>query len=221
MPLNVILAAVDAPLADAWAAACGSLPNVAVHRGSILDCHCDAVVSPANSFGFMDGGIDHAYSRHFGWHVQTRLQETIRRTHHGELLVGAAAIVATDDVRIPFVIAAPTMRVPMVLGNETVHPYLAARATLLLIQHGTFPPGLFGGDPIASVVQTVAFPGLGTGIGRVPPDVCARQVRAAIDDVILNRATFPPSWADAQTRHQLLYADRARDLQRAAPDRPE
>ena len=26
-------------------------------------------VSPANSFGFMDGGIDAAYSRHFGWQM--------------------------------------------------------------------------------------------------------------------------------------------------------
>ena len=29
----------------------------------------DAIVSPANSFGFMDGGIDYAYSDHFGWHM--------------------------------------------------------------------------------------------------------------------------------------------------------
>lgn len=26
-------------------------------------------VSPANSFGFMDGGIDMVYSRHFGWQM--------------------------------------------------------------------------------------------------------------------------------------------------------
>lgn len=26
-------------------------------------------VSPANSFGFMDGGIDLAYSLHFGWQM--------------------------------------------------------------------------------------------------------------------------------------------------------
>ena len=26
-------------------------------------------VSPANSFGFMDGGIDMAYSLHFGWQM--------------------------------------------------------------------------------------------------------------------------------------------------------
>lgn len=32
-----------------------------MHEGSILDVEGDALVSPVNSFGFMDGGIDRAY----------------------------------------------------------------------------------------------------------------------------------------------------------------
>src|SRR3954469_25564103 len=115
MQINVVLAAVEAELADAWERFCGDLEGVRVHRGSILDVHCDAVVSPANSFGFMDGGIDHLYSHHFGWEVQERLQELIRNRHRGELRVGAAEIVETGHARIPYLIAAPTMRVPMIL----------------------------------------------------------------------------------------------------------
>ena len=130
--LKIVLAAVEDDLADAWERHCGALPNVSIHRGSILDLAVDAVVSPANSFGFMDGGIDHLYSRHFGWVVQERLQKQIRTRHHGELSVGAAEIVETDSLRIPFVIAAPTMRLPIVLA-DSVNPYLAARAALLLI----------------------------------------------------------------------------------------
>jgi len=213
MSLTIVLAAVEPDLADAWQQGCGDLPNVRVHRGSILDVACDAVVSPANSFGFMDGGIDLRYSRHFGWHVQERLQAAIRERHHGELLVGAAEVVETGDGRIPFLIAAPTMRVPMIL-QDTLNPYLAARAVLLLIRHGHFPDGMFAGRPIRSVISTVAFPGLGTGVGRVDPLVCARQVRAAVEDVELGRSTFPETWAEAQERHQRLYTDRTRDLQR-------
>lgn len=211
--LNVILASIDALLAEAWQRFCGDLPGVTIHRGSILDVHCDAVVSPANSFGFMDSGIDLLYCRHFGWQLEQRLQERIRNEHHGELLVGHAAIVSTEDARIPFLIAAPTMRVPMIL-RDTVNPYLAARAALLLIKHGQFFSGPFAGAPVASVVRTVAFPGLGTGVGKVRPKMCARQVRAAIEDVVLDRNSFPRSWADAQARHQLLYGDEFRDLQR-------
>ncbi len=32
--------------------------GVEVIEGDLLDLDCDAIVSPANSFGFMDGGID-------------------------------------------------------------------------------------------------------------------------------------------------------------------
>jgi O-acetyl-ADP-ribose deacetylase (regulator of RNase III) len=212
--MKIILAALEHdPLGDAWQRHCGDLPDVAVHRGSILDLGVDAVVSPANSFGFMDGGIDHRYSHHFGWEVQRQLQEQIRLRHHGELLVGAAEIVETGNMRIPFMIAAPTMRVPMILG-ETINPYLAARATLLLIKHGKFEVGSLVGESVAAAVTSVAFPGLGTGIGRVDVNVCAKQVRAAIEEVVLGKHAFPHSWQHAQERHQLLYTDRVRDLQR-------
>ena len=103
-------AAVDEELALAWEHHCGDLPGVRVHRGSILDLECDAVVSPANSFGFMDGNLDLSYSRTFGWHVQERLQALIRADHGRELLVGQAEIVETDHPRIPYVISAPTMQ---------------------------------------------------------------------------------------------------------------
>jgi O-acetyl-ADP-ribose deacetylase (regulator of RNase III) len=211
--LNIVLAAVEEDLAEAWERHCGDLPDVTVYRGSILDLSVDAVVSPANSFGFMDGGIDLRYSHHFGWEVQDRLQELIRTRHHGELTVGAAEIVETGNLCIPFVIAAPTMRVPMIL-RDSVNPYLAARAVLLLIRHGVVPTGVLAGERVEAVVQSVAFPGLGTGVGQVGPNTCAHQMRAAIEEVLLGRGMYPRTWAEAQQRHQLLYTDRVRNLQR-------
>jgi O-acetyl-ADP-ribose deacetylase (regulator of RNase III) len=210
--MKIILAAVDEPLANAWRDACADLDFVTIHQGSILDLTCDAVVSPANSFGFMDGGIDALYSQHFGWNVQNRLQELIREKHNGELLVGWAEIVDTDNAQIPFLIAAPTMRVPMIL-SDSPNPYLATRAVLLLIKNGIFASGMLQGERISDAVKSVAFPGLGTGVGRVPPAVCARQLRVAIDEIILGKNEFPVTWADAQMRHQKLYTDRVRDLQ--------
>jgi hypothetical protein len=56
--VKLILTAAEESLAEAWATFCGDLDFVSVHHGSILDVECDAVVSPANSFGFMDGGVD-------------------------------------------------------------------------------------------------------------------------------------------------------------------
>jgi O-acetyl-ADP-ribose deacetylase (regulator of RNase III) len=210
--LNVVLTAVDTPLAEAWEQFCGDLDFVSVHHGSIFDVECDAVVSPANSYGFMDGGIDMLYSRHFGWDVQSRLQTVIRERHSGELLVGAAEIVETGSASIPYLIAAPTMRVPMVL-RESVNPYLAARAVFLLIQDQVMPCGPAAGEPVSDVIKTVAFPGLGTGVGRITPQICAHQVRTAINAVLLRKMRYPSTWVEAEDAHLALYAQRFRDLQ--------
>jgi O-acetyl-ADP-ribose deacetylase (regulator of RNase III) len=206
--MQIILADLQTPVIAAWNTAFATAADVRIHHGSIFEVDADALVSPANSFGFMDGGLDYLISEFFGWHVQERLQSVIRAKHHGELVVGAAEIVATDHLHIPYVISAPTMRVPMILGRDTVNIYLATRAVLLLIKFGRFADGA----PIADVVKSVVFSGLGTGVGRVPPFICARQMRQAVEDV--NSASpFPESWGEAQRRHQLLYSDGFRDLQ--------
>jgi hypothetical protein len=49
--MKLILTAVDESLAEDWTAFCGDLNFVTVHHGSIFDVECDAVVSPANSYG--------------------------------------------------------------------------------------------------------------------------------------------------------------------------
>jgi hypothetical protein len=110
--LRIILAAVESRLADARERFCGDVPFVTVHRDSILDVATDAVVSPANSYGFMDGGVDALYMNHFGHEIQSRVRRQIYDHHAGELLVGVADIVETGHRTIPFLIAAPTMRVP-------------------------------------------------------------------------------------------------------------
>ena len=107
--MRIHLCSIDESLAQAWETYCGELDGIEVHRGNILNLDVDAVVSPANSFGFMDGGIDMVYSQHFGWNVQQQLQNQIRHLHHGELLVGMADIVETKASNIPYLIAAPTM----------------------------------------------------------------------------------------------------------------
>ena len=206
--MKIILADRRGKLIEAWNNVAGDSDRVTTHQGSIFDIPSDALVSPANSFGFMDGGLDLKICQFFGWHVQERLQQLIRAKHHGELLVGTAEIVKTDHSGIPYLISAPTMRVPMIL-EQTVNVYLAIRAVLILVKFGR----LEDGTPIKDVVQTVALPGMGTGVGRVPPHIFARQMKSAIEDILEERYEFPDSWWEAQRRHQLLYSDSYRDLQ--------
>lgn len=78
--MEIILCATQSHLATAWRDRIGSRlsATVRVVEGDILSLGVTAVVSPANSFGFMDGGLDALYTSFFGPQLQQRLQRMIR-----------------------------------------------------------------------------------------------------------------------------------------------
>src|SRR3954469_11514552 len=108
----------------AWEQHFAGIAAVVPATGDIFGVAVDGVVSPANCFGFMDGGIDRAYSERFGWHVQDRLREVIARAWDGELPIGLALVVETGAADIRFVVAAPTMRAPVSVA-QTLNAYLS------------------------------------------------------------------------------------------------
>jgi O-acetyl-ADP-ribose deacetylase (regulator of RNase III) len=149
-----------------------------------VDIKADAIVSPANSFGFMDGGIDALYTYQFGDGLQQRLQARIAEEHGGELPVGMAVIVPTQHPDIPWCISAPTMRVPRDVA-ETVNAYLAFRAALrAVLAHNA------AGLPR---ISTLLCPGLATAVGHMPVARCARQMRVAWDHVLGDKRAMPRS----------------------------
>lgn len=174
----------------------------------------DALVSPANSFGFMDGGIDMVYTNLFGWQMQKRLQKVIREEYDGENIVGNAIIIPAYDEEpdetvigalkkhnynegqpIKYLISAPTMRVPKDVV-ETTNAYLAFRAVILSVQkHNRNPQN----QPIRSVL----CPGLGTAVGRMPVDRCAYQMLQAyeIHDLKIKDKLLNPAHLWIMTNH--------------------
>jgi O-acetyl-ADP-ribose deacetylase (regulator of RNase III) len=206
--MKLIFCDLNAQMIKAWNKSFSEDPIITIHHGSIFEINSDAIVSPANSFGFMDGGLDLQISNFFGWHVQERLQEIIKKKHYGELLVGCAEIVETDHKKIPYIISAPTMRVPMIL-KESVNVYLATRAVLLLVKYGTFS----NGSLIREKVKKLAIPGMGTGVGRFSYEICALQMKKAVDNFFYEKYHFPKTWYEAQKNHQLLYRKSTTDLQ--------
>src|SRR5262245_1838717 len=92
---------IDADVVRAWEKYFVGIANVRVSHGDIFELSADAIVSPANSFGYMDGGIDLVYLHRFGWELQARLQGHLKEEHDGELPVGQAIIVETHDAAIP------------------------------------------------------------------------------------------------------------------------
>ncbi|WP_298257643.1 macro domain-containing protein [Bradyrhizobium sp.] len=173
---------IDAEMVQAWRKYFMGISDVRISQGEIFDSSADAIISPANSFGYMDGGIDLVYLHRFGWELQTRLQTQIKADYDGELPVGQATIVETFDEKIPYLVSAPTMRVPTSVAN-TVNAYLAFRAAIRAIkQHNREQP---------ETIRTVLCPGLCTAIGRMPTDLAAKQMAAAFEVCILNQTVSP------------------------------
>jgi len=173
---------IDPDVVDGWEKYFTGVKNVRISHGDILARSADAIVSPANSFGFMDGGIDLVYLERFGFELQTRLQARLRSDHDGELPVGEALVIETFDGRIPYLVSAPTMRVPMNVGG-TVNAYLAFRAAIRAIKRHNRERG----DKIRSLL----CPGLCTAIGGMPAEVAARQMAAAYAACILGQFVGP------------------------------
>lgn len=180
----------DEPLGSAWRDCFAGEADVEVVDGDITTLRCDAIVSPANSFGFMDGGLDLALSARFGWHLQDRVRGIIEELPERELLIGKALAVATDDVHVRWLIVAPTMRVPMSFNISTsINAYLAMKAILITAK-------------ATARLDSIAIPGLCTGVGRMPPLIAARQMFIAYDEVIRGNRRQPEDFDEAQ-RHQL------------------
>jgi len=172
-----------------------SEPSVEIIDGDILKQAASAIVSPANSFGYMDGGLDLKYSQHFGWELEARVRDELEKNYYGELPVGNAIIVETKNPTIPYLISAPTMRVPSDVSN-TVNAYLAFKGVLQAV----LKFNLTASTPITSLL----CPGLGTGEGRLSAESCAKQMHRAYEVCILNSYLTKGGLAEAVNDHIVL-----------------
>ncbi|MBV9851229.1 MAG: macro domain-containing protein [Armatimonadetes bacterium] len=173
--IRIILCDNHLPVVEAWQAYFDGLADVDITCDEIFTVEADALVSPANSFGRMDGGLDAQIVEFLGEDVEIEVQRMIRERHDGELVVGLAEVIITNAPQFPFLIVAPTMRVPQNI-TRTVNAYLAFRAALRA--------ALAFNDLHGHAINTLLVPGLGTANGFMPPLRAARQMRAAYDAVL-------------------------------------
>jgi O-acetyl-ADP-ribose deacetylase (regulator of RNase III) len=173
--LRVSLGDTNPDVAGALAVAFEDVHEVEVVEGNLLDLACDAIVSPANSFGDMSGGIDKAIDDFHGGAAQQAVTTAIAEHFLGELPVGAALLVKLSSRRFPYVVAAPTMRIPGSVAG-TINAYLAMRAALVaVLRHNSAGSHL---------IRSIAVPGLGTGVGGISYQEAGQQMRAAYESVI-------------------------------------
>jgi O-acetyl-ADP-ribose deacetylase (regulator of RNase III) len=187
--LRIILCDRNEILCDAWRRYFLGVDSVEIVHGDIFALEADAIVSPANSFGFMDGGIDAAYLEHFDASLQPRLQAQIIE-RGGELLVGEALTLRINAraPRVKWMISAPTMRTPQrILDAQDVR--LSTRAALR--------------EAIKINARSVILTGMGAGSGAVPPAICAHYMRLGWRDVF-EPLPFPATWREAANDHLLV-----------------
>ncbi|MEM3399617.1 MAG: macro domain-containing protein [Candidatus Micrarchaeia archaeon] len=126
---------------------------------SITDCEADAIVNPANSYGYMGGGVALAIKRAGGDEIE---EEAVRKS---PIPIGKAVLTTGGKLKA-LVIHAPTMEKPGRTTAEKVR--MATMAALLCAKEN----GL----------RKIAFPGMGTGVGGVPYEDAASAMLEAITE---------------------------------------
>ena len=181
-------------LCDKWRQVFSSYPEVEVLTGDYFQQSADAIVSPANSFGIMDGGLDLAIRDKLGFQVERDIQEVILNKYHGEMPVGSAEIINTNHDKWSYMISAPTMRIPENIAF-TLNAYITFRAILIAINN-------FNESKPKIAIKTLICSGLGTGIGSMEPTKCAAQMRAAYK--LINEPARISSYEEIHKFHKAL-----------------
>jgi O-acetyl-ADP-ribose deacetylase (regulator of RNase III) len=135
-----------------------------------------AFVSPANSIGFMDGGIDYVYSRIMFPGLQQNLQKQIKNLGYTTFL-GRPYLPIGSGIIIPVglktcIIACPTMFLPHDVST-TRNAYYAFMAALLCFKKYTKKH---------PTIKTLVCPALCTGYGKMSEKQAALQMYEAYQD---------------------------------------
>lgn len=122
----------------------------------------ECIVSPANSYGIMNGGYDYAISDYLGWDFQEKVQQYIKDNYFGEQLVGTSFIIDAPNGKK--MIHTPTMKLPEKIIDSRV-VYNAMRATLMCA--------------LENNINSIVIPLFGAGTGGVPiNNVCEHMLKA-------------------------------------------
>lgn len=133
--------------------------KVEIVQGSLLEVKADVIVNPANSHGYMGGGVAGVIKRFGGEEIE---REAISKA---PIPVGSAILTTAGKLKFKGVIHSPTMEEPAMRTSED-KVRKATKAALHLADELCF--------------KSIAIPGMGTGVGRVPKEVAAR---AMVDEI--------------------------------------
>jgi O-acetyl-ADP-ribose deacetylase (regulator of RNase III) len=134
--------------------------KISVITGDITKLKVDAIVNPANSLLIMGGGVAGAIKRVGGKEIE---DESLKSA---PVPVGKAVATNAGKLKAKYVIHAPTMEKPaMQITADNVK--LAMKGALNYAEHLD--------------VKSLAFPGMGTGVGGLNLEETARVMVAEVE----------------------------------------
>ena len=144
-------------------------PSFEVEEGNPLAFDIDAIVSPANTKGIMNGGYDAVLRRFFGVTIEYLVQQYLEKF---KIDVGQAIAVKTGHPKVHWLIVTPTVSVngEGLSGHESVSYACAYNAVKVAHQRG---------------VKYLGMTGLGSGVGGLDRRISARQQFQGIEDALL------------------------------------
>jgi O-acetyl-ADP-ribose deacetylase (regulator of RNase III) len=131
--------------------------------GFMRTTYTQCVVSPANSFGLMDGGYDAAITKWFGDQLQRRVQRYIIDELHGGQIVGTSFIIDAEK-NDQYLIHTPSMRTPQRIRDPLVI-YSCMRSCLMTASENN--------------IKSIAIPAFGGATGGVDAMIVAELMYKA------------------------------------------
>lgn len=132
---------------------------VEIVRGDITDQEVDAIVNAANNHFWMGAGVAGAIKKRGGGSIETEA------VSQGPVSVGEAVITSGGNLKANYVIHAAGMGQDLRTDAEKV-----SEATLTSLERAR-----------ENDITTIAFPAIGTGVGGLSLEICARSM---IDTVV-------------------------------------
>lgn len=162
--MKIVLADTNKEIVVAWK---NFAPNdIDIHHSSFETLATEAIVSPANSFMIMDGGVDFYIRKILKKGIEDKLRdEAVTRFGMPFLPIGCAVSCETGVERFPMLISSPTMTVPQLI-NDTPYAFVSTIAAL--------------NEANRINATSVLFMGMGGLTGGYHPDICAKQMIDAI-----------------------------------------
>lgn len=185
--MKIYLVDLDNRMTTRWAKDFQDAEEVEIVNGDMpefLDSHkdVDTIVSAANSFGLMDGGLDAVYIRYFGEALQEAVLKRIREEHLGEQPVGSSLILDIPGRKGKRLIHTPSMRTPQPLLDPRV-VYTCTRSALV--------------TAMKHQAKAVVLPAFGHLTGRIKAETVSGLMYKAYADVRLrSNRSFVNSWEE-------------------------